>query len=171
MGPLAMLDLVGLDVMGRESGERTIMGALVDADRLGQKKNGGFYDYDEKRRPVPSPVAARIIADFVAESGVRQSGSWRAEEIVARLLYPVVNEGAKAIEEGVAIRASDIDLACMLGYNWPVYTGGPMFWADTIGLGKIVDKLRAWQTEFGDTFKPSPLLEKMAAQGDRFTRQ
>jgi 3-hydroxyacyl-CoA dehydrogenase len=85
------------------------------------------------------------------------------------LLYPVVNEGAKVLEEGVAIRASDVDLACMLGYNWPVYTGGPMFWADTVGLARVVEKLKLWHAELGDAFKPSALLEKMAAQSERFT--
>jgi 3-hydroxyacyl-CoA dehydrogenase len=169
MGPFQMADLVGLDVIGRGSNERSINGDLVLLDRLGQKKNGGFYDYDEKRNPTPSPIAAKVIADFAAFKGVTPSGPQSDEEIVARLLYVVVNEGAKVLEEGIAIRASDVDMACILGYGWPVYTGGPMFWADTVGLPKIVAKLKELQAAHGAAFKPSALLEKMAAEGGRFS--
>ena len=164
MGPFAMIDLVGLDVIGRGSNERTLYGDLVALDRLGQKKNGGFYDYDENRRATPSPVAAKVIADFAAFKGVTPGSDRSDEEIVARLLYPVVNEAAKVLEEGIALRASDIDVACVLGYNWPVYTGGPMFWADTVGLPKIVEGLKA----LGIT--PAKLLAEKAANGGSFTR-
>lgn len=164
MGPFAMSDLVGLDVIGRGSNERTLNGDLVKLGRLGQKQGGGFYDYDEKRVASPSPVAAQVIADFAAFKGVENKGPQSAEQIVARLLYPVVNEGAKVLEEGVAIRASDIDVACILGYNWPVYTGGPMFWADTVGLPKVVEGLRAMGIE------PAKLLVEKAASGGSFTR-
>ena len=164
MGPFAMGDLVGLDVIGRGSNERTLNGDLVKLGRLGQKQGGGFYDYDDKRVASPSPVAAQVIADFAAFKGVENKGPQSAEAIVARLLYPVVNEGAKVLEEGVAIRASDIDVACILGYNWPVYTGGPMFWADTVGLPKVVEGLRAMGIE------PAKLLVEKAASGGSFTR-
>ncbi len=164
MGPFAMGDLVGLDVIGRGSNERTLNGDLVKLGRLGQKQGGGFYDYDDKRVASPSPVAAQVIADFAAFKGVENKGPKSAEAIVARLLYPVVNEGAKVLEEGVAIRASDIDVACILGYNWPVYTGGPMFWADTVGLPKVVEGLRAMGIE------PAKLLVEKAASGGSFTR-
>lgn len=164
MGPFAMGDLVGLDVIGRGSNERTLQGDLVKLGRLGQKQGGGFYDYDEARKASPSPVAAQVIADFAAFKGVENKGPLPAEEIVARLLYPVVNEGAKVLEEGVAIRASDIDVACILGYNWPVYTGGPMFWADTVGLPKVVEGLKAMGIE------PARLLAEKAASGGSFTR-
>ncbi len=164
MGPFAMGDLVGLDVIGRGSNERTLNGDLVKLGRLGQKQNGGFYDYDEKRVASPSPVAAQVIADFAAFKGVENKGPQSAEQIVARLLYPVVNEGAKVLDEGVAIRASDIDVACILGYNWPVYTGGPMFWADTVGLPTVVEGLRAMGIE------PARLLVEKAASGGSFTR-
>jgi 3-hydroxyacyl-CoA dehydrogenase len=169
MGPFQMADLVGLDVIGRGSNERSINGDLVKLDRLGQKKNGGFYDYDEKRNPTPAPVAAKVIADFAAFKGVAASGPLPAEEIVARLLYVVVNEGAKVLEEGIAIRASDVDMACILGYGWPIFTGGPMFWADTVGLPKIVARLKELQAAHGDDYKPAALLEKMAAAGESFT--
>jgi 3-hydroxyacyl-CoA dehydrogenase len=164
MGPFAMIDLVGLDVVGRGETERTLRGDLVKLGRLGQKQGGGFYDYDEKRNAVPSAVAAQAIADFAAFAGVANKGSLPADEIVARLLFPVVNEGAKVLEEGIAIRASDIDVACILGYGWPVYTGGPMFWADTIGLDKVVEGLRAMGIQ------PARLLVEKAAAGATFTR-
>ena len=170
MGPFQMNDLVGLDVIGRDSTERTVSGDLVALGRLGQKQNGGYYDYDENRTATPSEVALRIIADVARAKGVTQTGAQSDEEILARVLYPVVNEAAKILEEGVAIRASDIDIAAILGYNWPVYTGGPMFWADTVGLPKIVAKLKELQTKYGAAFKPSRLLEEMAASGKTFTR-
>ena len=164
MGPFAMIDLVGLDVIGRGSNERTLYSDLVALDRLGQKKNGGFYDYDEKRNATPSPVAAKVIADLAAHKGVTPTGGKSDEQIVGTLLYPVVNEAAKVLEEGIALRASDIDVACILGYNWPVYTGGPMFWADTVGLTKIVDGLKAMGIE------PAKLLLEKAESGASFTR-
>jgi 3-hydroxyacyl-CoA dehydrogenase len=164
MGPFAMGDLVGLDVIGRGSNERTLQGDLVKLGRLGQKQGGGFYDYDDKRQPRPSPVAAQVIADFAKAKGIESRGPQEAEAIIGRLLYPVVNEGAKVLEEGIAIRASDIDVACILGYNWPVYTGGPMFWADTVGLPKVVEALRAMGVE------PARLLVEKAASGGGFIR-
>ena len=169
MGPFQMIDLVGLDVIGRDETSRSLRGDLVELERLGQKKNGGFYDYDEKRAATPSPVAAKVIADFAQFKGVPAKGAQSANDILARLLYPVINEGAKILGEGVALRASDIDMAAILGYNWPVYTGGPMFWADTVGLPKIVAKLKALQAAYeDDTFKPAPLLEQLAAESKGF---
>ncbi len=162
MGPFQMMDLVGLDVIRTEG--RSLRGDLVARGRLGQKRNGGFYDYDETRTPSPSPVAAQVIAEFALFKEVDPVGTLPDEEIVARLLYPVVNEGAKVLEEHIAIRASDVDVACMLGYNWPVHTGGPLFWADTIGLAKIVDGLQAMD------IKPSRLLADKAGSGGTFTR-
>jgi len=169
MGPFAMMDLVGLDVTGRDTDERTLYTGFVERDRLGQKKNGGFYDYDEQRKAQPSPVAAEIIAEFAKFKGVKPTGPMDAETILAKLLYPVVNEGVKLLEEGIALRASDIDMAIILGYNWPVYTGGPMFWADTVGLPKIVAGLKAMQAEQGDVVKPAALLEKLATEGGSLT--
>jgi 3-hydroxyacyl-CoA dehydrogenase len=163
MGPFQMMDLVGLDVIGRGNTERTLRGDLVALDRLGQKKNGGFYDYDENRKATPSPFAAKVIADLAALKGVKPTGSLSPEKILERLLFIVVNEGVKVLEEGIAIRASDIDVALILGYNWPVFTGGPMFWADTIGLLRIVDGLTAQGIE------PAKLLVEKAAKGEKLT--
>ena len=94
-----------------------------------------------------------------------------ADDIVARMLYPAVNEGAKLLEAGIALRASDIDVACILGYGWPVYTGGPMFWADTLGLPKIVAGLEKFEARHGVRFKPAPLLEQLAREGRKFVRR
>ena len=165
MGPFQMMDLVGLDVIGRDSTERSVRGDLVALGRLGQKRNGGYYDYDEQRRATPSPVAAELIAAYARDQGIPRIGPVSAAQIVARLLYPVVNEGARLLEEGIALRASDVDVAAIMGYGWPVYRGGPMFWADTVGLPQIVATLRELQAQFGDQFQPSALLQKRAAEG------
>ena len=170
MGPFHMADLVGLDVIGRDNPERTLRGDLVAIDRLGQKRNGGFYDYSADRKPTLSPIAADVIAAFARHRGVAPTGSQGPGEIVSRLLYPVVNEGAKLLEEGIALRASDIDVAAILGYNWPVFTGGPMFWADTVGLPRILEALKVLEARHGEAFRPARLLEQKAAAGGAFTR-
>jgi len=170
MGPFQMYDLVGLDVTKPDSKQRTVRGELLKMGRLGQKSGGGFYDYDENRSPTPAPVVASVVADAAASIGVESKGSQSVDEILARLLYPVVNEGAKVLQEGIAMRASDIDVACILGYNWPVYTGGPMFWADTVGLAKIVAKLEELEKSYGADFRPSELLKEKAETGSSFTR-
>jgi 3-hydroxyacyl-CoA dehydrogenase len=170
MGHFQMMDLVGLDVIGRGSADRTLTGDLVALGRLGQKQGGGFYDYDEKRRPTPSPVAARVIADFARDARSTPRGEMSSEDILAWMLFPVVNEGAKILEEGIALRASDIDVAAILGYNWPAHTGGPMFWADTVGLPKIVARLQEWQATYGDYYAPARLLEQRASKGGSLTR-
>jgi 3-hydroxyacyl-CoA dehydrogenase len=170
MGPFQMIDLVGLDVVERDDPRPNLRKKLVALGRLGQKQGGGFYDYDEKRRPTPSPVAAKVIEDFAGEKGVANTGPQDAATILATLMYPVVNEGAKILEEGIAARASDIDVAAILGYGWPVYTGGPMAWADEIGLDKVVAGLDALAARHGPAFAPAPLLKTLAEEGRYFTR-
>ncbi len=167
MGPIAMKDLVGLDVIGRGSTELTVDSELVSMDRLGQKKNGGYYDYDENRQRTLSPIAMDLIKEVAAKKGVKQITA-DEDEILARLLYPVINEGAKVLDEGIALRSSDIDIACIKGYNWPVYQGGPMFWANTVGLDNVLNKLREFEQQYGDAFTPSPYLEKLVAEGKEF---
>ena len=167
IGPFAMKDLVGLDVTNRGVSERTVDTVLVSKDRLGQKKNGGYYDYDENRKRSLSPIALEVIAEIAAENNVEQI-KCDEEEILARLLYPIINEGAKVLYEGVAIRSSDIDIACIKGYNWPVYQGGPMYWANTIGLDKVLYGLRDFELRFGEEFTPSPYLIKLVEQGQQF---
>ncbi|MDP9422858.1 MAG: 3-hydroxyacyl-CoA dehydrogenase NAD-binding domain-containing protein [Pseudomonadota bacterium] len=171
MGPFQMADLAGVDIGWHRDPSRieNIRDALCAIDRWGQKKGAGFYDYDEKRRPSPSPVVQQIIEDFSTKQGVtrRQIDD---EEIVQRTLYTMVNEGAKILEEGMAQRASDIDVVWVYGYGWPVYRGGPMFWADTEGLQKIVDGLKEQQVRMGNDFSFSQLLLEKAEKGEKFTR-
>ncbi len=168
MGHFQMMDLVGLDVVGRDATERSVAGDLVAMGRLGQKQNGGYYDYDEARQARPSAVAARVIADVAAERGIAAGGPQTTDEIIARLLYPVVNEGARLLDEGIALRSSDINVAAILGYNWPAHTGGPMFWADSVGLPRIVAALSELRARHGEAFRPSPLLVKLADTGGLF---
>ncbi|MFZ0500941.1 MAG: 3-hydroxyacyl-CoA dehydrogenase NAD-binding domain-containing protein [Steroidobacteraceae bacterium] len=169
MGEFQMMDLVGLDVIGRESTELTVAGELVRMGRLGQKAGHGYYDYDEARTPRPSPITEEIIRSVARRRGIQQRKVPDPSVILARLLYPVVNEGAKVLDEGIALRACDADIAMILGYNWPVYTGGPMFWGDAIGLARVVSNLKEMEAEYGDAFRPSPLLERLAAQAKTFT--
>ena len=114
-----------------------------------------------------SPVAAEVIRQVAEEKGVEPVPA-DEEEILARLLYPVINEGAKVLDEGIALRSSDIDIACIKGYNWPVYKGGPMFWANTIGLDRVLNKLREFEQRFGDAFTPSPYLVRLVEEGKEF---
>jgi 3-hydroxyacyl-CoA dehydrogenase len=170
MGPFAMTDLVGLDVIGWDpdtTSGSTVLEVLCEAGRWGQKKAAGYYDYDADRRPTPSSVADKMIRDFAARSGT-PAASFTDAEILERLLYPVINEGACILEEGVALRGSDIDVALTTGYGWPVYNGGPMFWADTIGLAKVVETLDARSSEEGAR-APSKLLRRLAAEGGRLS--
>jgi 3-hydroxyacyl-CoA dehydrogenase len=166
MGPFAMMDLVGLDVIGwdrQNSAGRTVQEVLCEMDRWGQKKGAGYYDYDPQRRATPSPVAEAVIREFARAHGIVRRDVPDGE-ILERLLYPVVNEGAKILEEGIALRAGDIDVALIGGYGWPVYTGGPMFWGETVGLAHIVRRLQALRADHGDFFEPAPLLERLARE-------
>jgi 3-hydroxyacyl-CoA dehydrogenase len=171
MGPFQMSDLAGVDIGWHRDPTRieNIRDALAAEGRWGQKKQAGFYDYDEKRRPSPSPRVQEIIVDFRAKSGVEKRDI-SDQEIVERTLYTMVNEGAKILEEGMAQRASDLDVVWVYGYGWPVYRGGPMAWADTVGLGKIVEGLRRQEQRMGSDFSFSKLLLDKAAAGEKFTR-
>jgi 3-hydroxyacyl-CoA dehydrogenase len=171
MGPFQMADLAGVDIGWHRDPNRieNIRDALCAIDRWGQKKGAGFYDYDEKRRPSPSPVVQQIIEDFAAKQGVERRDI-SDEEIIERTLYTMVNEGAKILEEGMAQRASDIDVVWVYGYGWPVYRGGPMFWADTVGLQNIVEGLKRQEERMGSDFSFSKLLLDKAAAGEKFTR-
>ncbi len=169
MGPFAMSDLAGLDIgWSRETSKSsTVREVLCEMDRRGQKTGAGFYDYDEQRNAKPSPVTEKIVKDFMAKAG-NQPRTISDTEILERLVYPMINEGAKILEEGIAIRPSDIDIVWINGYGWPVYRGGPMFYADTVGLPTVVAKLKEYLPKLGKDFTISPLLEKMAAEGKRF---
>jgi 3-hydroxyacyl-CoA dehydrogenase len=171
MGPFAMSDLAGLDIgwSAQTSKRSTIREILCEEGRRGQKTGAGFYDYDDQRNAKPSAHVETIIRDFAKSKGVEQRAIGDAE-IVERCVYPMINEGAKILEEGKAQRASDIDIVWIYGYGWPVYRGGPMFYADTVGLKTVLAKLKEYQARLGDDFKPAALLEKLAAQGGAFSR-
>jgi len=171
MGPFQMADLAGVDIGWHRDPTRieNIRDALCAIDRWGQKKGAGFYDYDDKRRPSPSPKVQEIIEEFREKAGVTPR-EISDQEIVERTLYTMVNEGALILEGGYAQRASDIDVVWVYGYGWPVYRGGPMHWADSEGLAKIVEGLRNQQEGLGADFQLSELLVQKAEAGEKFTR-
>jgi 3-hydroxyacyl-CoA dehydrogenase len=169
MGPFAMSDLAGLDIgWSREtsSGE-TVREILCEQDRRGQKTGAGFYDYDENRNAKPSKLVEEVILSLAARKGIERRPV-SDQEILQRCIYPMINEGAKILEEGKAIRASDIDVVWVNGYGWPVYRGGPMFYGEQIGLATVLDTLREYQGRFGAEFKPAALLERLVAEGKGF---
>ncbi len=169
MGPYAMSDLAGLDIgWSKETSKRaTVREALCELGRRGQKTGAGYYDYDEKRNKTPSPVTEGLVREFMEKAGNKPRDIAK-EEILERIVYAMINEGAKILEEKIAIRPSDIDIVWINGYGWPVYRGGPMFYADTVGLKTVVDRLKAYGAKMGAAFTISPLLERMAAEGKRF---
>jgi 3-hydroxyacyl-CoA dehydrogenase len=142
MGPFQMSDLAGLDIGWHRDPAKieTLRDALCAAGRWGQKNGKGFYDYDEKRNRTVSAEANAIIEDFRSRSNTAKQDI-SDQEIVERCLYPMVNEGYLILEEGKAQRASDVDVVWIYGYGWPIYRGGPMFWGDLEGAGKIVSAL------------------------------
>ncbi len=163
MGPFQMSDLAGVDIGWHRDPTRieSIRDALCAEDRWGQKKGAGFYDYDEKRNPTPSPRVAEIIEDFRSRSNMPKR-EISDQEIIERTLYTMVNEGAMILEEGMAQRASDVDVVWIYGYGWPVYRGGPMFWAGLEGTPKIVEGLKK------HGFTISPLLAEKAEKNEGF---
>lgn len=168
MGPLAMGDLAGLDISWRNRkalGTRAeIADSLCEMGRFGQKTGKGFYRYEAgSRTPIPDPEVDELIVAASKRLG-RTRKKFSAQEIVERLVFPMINEGARILDEGIATRASDIDLIWVYGYGFPVYRGGPMFYADQIGLAEVRDKLNVFAQETGDpTLEPAPLLLKFAA--------
>jgi 3-hydroxyacyl-CoA dehydrogenase len=170
MGPFAMSDLAGLDIgwVKEKSKGETIRDVLCEADRRGQKTGAGYYDYDENRNAKPSPFTEKVIHDFIVKSGANPR-KVSDEEILERCLYPMINEGMKILEEGKAIRASDIDVVWQNGYGWPVYRGGPMWYGDQIGPAKVLEKMKEFQAKMGDQFKPAASLEKLVADGKKFS--
>jgi 3-hydroxyacyl-CoA dehydrogenase len=163
MGPLAMADLSGIDVFWRIEQEfppspgtkqPEAISKLYAAGRYGQKTGAGFYRYDENRKPSPDPEALRLIQ--------KSKRAISDDEIVERCIYALINEGAQVLEEGIASRAVDIDVIYLTGYGFPAYRGGPMFYADTVGLKRIGDRVR----DYG--WKPAPLLDRLLREGKTF---
>jgi 3-hydroxyacyl-CoA dehydrogenase len=174
MGPFAMSDLAGNDIgwRTRKSLGKTaaVADALCEAGRFGQKTGRGYYLYPEGARAGErDPEVEALIARISQEKGVTRR-SFTADEIVAQLMDPMVNEGARILKEGIAARPGDIDIVWLNGYNWPAWRGGPMHWADSVGLDVIVKRLEAQAAESGDaSLEPSPLLRRLAAEGRGFS--
>ncbi len=167
MGPYEMSDLAGLDIgwsKGASTADR-LRDALCERDRRGQKTSKGFYDYDENRIASPSQEVAGLIRETLGVEGNAQVPS--DQDILETCLFPLVNEGAKILEEKMAQRASDIDVVWIYGYNWPASTGGPMHWADSVGLERVEAKARQLG-EANDWYRPAPLLSKLVAEGRSF---
>jgi 3-hydroxyacyl-CoA dehydrogenase len=178
MGPLATLDLAGLDVGWRIRKEHRHLekpgirqpfagDRLCEMGRFGQKTGAGWYKYDENRFAIPDPEVAAWVKQWSAEGGIPQR-QISADEIVDRCIYALVNEGARILEEGYALRAVDIDIIYLNGYGFPAYRGGPMWYADTVGLKKVYDRVTEFQRAHGELWEPAPLLKQLAMEGRSF---
>ena len=179
MGPFAMFDLAGIDVSYRVRKRRTaekppagryskLEDVLCEMGRFGQKSGAGFYRYEQgSRTPIPDPLVERVIARVAAQAGItaRTIGD---DEILARCMYPLVNEAAAILADGIAERPGDIDVTYVYGYGFPAFRGGPLRWADTIGLRKIYDEMLAFEQVHGAYWTPAPLLRELALSGGTF---
>jgi 3-hydroxyacyl-CoA dehydrogenase len=174
MGHFAVDDLAGLDVSMRIRRRRgtvePIADALCELGRFGQKTGKGYYRYDAgSRTPIRDPEVERVIVATSAKLGIERR-SVGPDEIVERMIYPLVNEGARILAEGIALRAEDIDIVWINGYGWPAWRGGPMYYADRVGLGVVRDRLAEYARRSGDaTLEPAPLLVERAAKDEGFT--
>ncbi|WP_197538373.1 3-hydroxyacyl-CoA dehydrogenase NAD-binding domain-containing protein [Candidatus Phaeomarinobacter ectocarpi] len=169
MGPFAMSDLAGLDLgWNKETSKgETLRDLLCERDRRGQKTGAGFYDYDENRVPSPSKEVEGIIRQYAEERQIQQR-EISDEEILERCLLPMVNEGYKILEEGKAIRASDIDIVWIMGYGWPRYRGGPMWYGEnSVGLEKVLERMQHYEEKHGADFKPAAMLEDLVAESKK----
>jgi 3-hydroxyacyl-CoA dehydrogenase len=178
MGPLATGDLAGLDVgwrIRKEYRHLEVPGIrqpfledrLCELGRYGQKTGAGWYKYDDQRRAASDPMVSELIRKWVEEGGIAQR-QISAAEITDRCLYALVNEGARILEEGFALRASDIDIIYINGYGFPAHRGGPMWYADTVGLKRVYDRVSEFQRQHGELWQPAPLLKQLAEQGKTF---
>ncbi len=179
MGPFTMGDMAGLDIgweiRKRRYKERPdfvysrIGDKVAELGRFGQKTGKGWYRYEPgNRKPIPDPEVEKIISQYRKDNNLK-TRSISDDEIVERLVYALVNEGAKILEEGIALRASDIDMVYLTGYGFPPYRGGPMFYADTVGLPKVLARIESFAKGYmGQVWKPAPLLAKLAKEGRKF---
>ena len=178
MGPMATGDLAGLDVGWRirkefrhleKPGVRQPFAEdrLCELGRYGQKTGAGWYKYDEKRRAIPDTEVNAMVRQWAGEAGISQRDI-SPEEMVDRCIYALVNEGARILEEGIALRAVDIDIIYLNGYGFPAYRGGPMWHADTVGLKKVYDRVSEFHQQLGELWEPAPLLKRLAQEGKTF---
>ncbi len=180
MGPLAVDDLIGIDVSWRIEQEfqrfeksnvrqSLMLQALYEEGRYGQKSGAGWSQYDEGRRPSSDPAVRAMLEEMTRKAGISRR-EIQPDEIVERCIYALVNEGARILEEGVALRPVDIDTVFLNGYGFPVFRGGPMFYADTVGLGKVLTRVQEFEKQFGsDLWRPAPLLQELAAAQRTFS--
>ena len=178
MGIFAVDDMGGIDVLWRVRQERKhlekpgvrkplMTDKLYDMGRLGQKTGGGWYRYDENRKPIPDAEVEALMRETARQAGIPQR-SIAPEEILERCLYIMINEGARILAEGYALRAADIDTIYLTGYGFPGYRGGPMWYADSVGLRKVLDRIVSFQREHGELWEPAPLLRQLAESGRTF---
>jgi len=178
MGIFAVDDLAGIDVGWRvrqeykhleKPGVRQplVLEKLVALGRLGQKTGAGWYRYDEARKAAPDAEVEALIGETARQAGIPQR-LVSTEEIVERSIYSMINEGARILEEGYALRASDIDTVYLTGYGFPAYRGGPMWYADTVGVKKVYARVAEFHREFGELWEPAPLLQRLAEEGRTF---
>lgn len=173
MGPFAMGDLAGLDIGWRSRQDRGIKSEIADAiceaGRFGQKTGKGYYKYEAgSRAPLPDPEIEKLIEETTTKLGLKRR-QIDDQELLERLMYPMINEGARILEEKIAARPSDIDVVWLYGYGWPIYRGGPMFYADQVGLKKIAERLSFYAKQTNDpSLEPTPLLKRLADEGKTF---
>ncbi|CAN5270154.1 3-hydroxyacyl-CoA dehydrogenase NAD-binding domain-containing protein [soil metagenome] len=173
MGPFAMGDLAGLDIGWRSRQDRGIKSEIADAiceaGRFGQKTGKGYYKYEAgSRSPLPDPEIEKLIQETLAKLGLKPR-QIDDQEILERMIYPMINEGARILEEKIAARPSDIDVVWLYGYGWPIYRGGPMFYADQVGLKKVAERLSFYAKQTDDpSLEPAPLLKRLADEGKTF---
>ncbi len=178
MGIFAVDDMAGIDVGWRVKQEHKhlekrglreplLLEKLIAMGRLGQKTSAGWYRYDGARKPIPDPEIEALIAETARQAGIPRRVI-STEEIIERCIYAMINEGARILEEGYALRASDIDTVYLTGYGFPAYRGGPMWYADTAGLKKVYERVVDFHRQFGELWEPAPLLARLAAEGRTF---
>jgi 3-hydroxyacyl-CoA dehydrogenase len=178
MGVFAVIDLAGIDVWWRirqelkhfsDPGARKplVEDILYEMGRYGQKTNQGWYRYGADRKAEEDPSVTELIRTARAKAGI-EPRSISTTEILERCLYALINEGAKALGDGSALRASDLDVLYVNGYGFPAWRGGPMFYADTIGLKAVYETIRRFEAELGSRWEPAPLLERLAREGGSF---
>ncbi len=178
MGPLAVGDLAGLDVGWRIRKEHAhlqkpgvrypkVADRLCEMGRYGQKTGAGWYKYDENRNRIPDPEVDALIEQVAAEQGIKRRAITE-EEIIERTQYALINEGAKILEEGIALRAVDIDIIYVNGYGYPAWRGGPMWYGNTVGLKKVYERVNQFYEEHGELWEPAPLLKRLAEEGKTF---